>query len=79
MLAQRGRESIQPTFLLSQCLRRESKAPLHAVSKTLQTECPSLLLPVLLSVCPPNFPLLSMAFFPYSLSTGHWLHLLTYG
>jgi hypothetical protein len=82
LLAQRGRESFQPTFLFSQCL--SSKHPPHAVSENLlPTERLSLLLPVQLSIHHPDSLLFSMVFFLTILrslpATGCLLHLLTYG
>lgn len=66
--AQRDRESAQLTFLLSQQPKgkRDIKdhSPFPSCLKNPETECPSSLLPVCLSIRPPNLLLLSMVFFP---------------
>ena len=73
LLAQRGRESTQLTFLLNGHPRR--KKPV-----TLPTECPSFLLPVHLSslLTPSHTPRFFFSCVHF-LSVGCLLHLVTYG
>jgi hypothetical protein len=63
LLAQRGKESTQLPFLLSQCLKRNYSFSMQS-PKTLQTQCPFHLLPVCLSIHPPDSLLLCMPFPP---------------
>ena len=65
LLAQRGRESTQLTFLLSD---------VHAFSYKTPTGCPSLLFPMHLS----PLSCLSITLYGFFLSIGCLLHLLTY-
>ena len=78
LLAQRGRESTQMTFLYRSKRKRTSqkKVFLHAPSKTLKLNVPPFYFQCI-SIYPPDL-LLLFFLHVHSLSTGYLLHLSTY-
>jgi hypothetical protein len=70
------REAKHPAKLPLQPASQKDKAPSHSFLNTLQTECPSLLLPVHLSICPHDLlPLSLYGFFLCSLPVNWWFAL----
>ena len=58
-----GAKREHPADLPSQPMSQKETFLLHAISKTPQIECPSILLPVCLPICPPDSLLLSCILF----------------
>ena len=68
LLVEGGSQITKLTFLLIKCPKREKPILiLHTVLKILQIDCPYILLPVHLFICPPDF-LLSKSKFSGKLS-----------